>query len=1488
MSDRSASTRARPSAITLALAMVLVAGLFLRLYNLDWDDGKYLHPDERFVVDVITSRIVIAWPPDLDNLLDAKHSLLNPRSVDPQSGAERDFAYGALPLIVTDLAGSAMSKLTGDDWSTYGGKVRFVGRFLSALLDTLTALVVYFIGRRLFSRRVGLLAATIAALTPMAIQLAHFFTTDSWLTFFVALCLLWSIEAATTGSKRWFALAGLGFGLAMATKGSVFTLGFIVLFAILLDAVRPSDRERQGDPVLRAGARVLLAAATALAAFALFEPYALARPGVYIDNIVTQSNIVRGIFDVPFTRQYIGTTPVVYHLEQVVRYGYGPIAGLLVVVGVGILALRLARVRDAGLAVLMAWFAGYGLVVALPETKFLRYLAPLMPVFALAAGVAIDAVIGGLRAMSARVLAPLAAAILLVGVAGWTVAFMRVYTDPHPRIAASEWIYTNVTPGSVLSGEYWDDFLPLDLGPGANPGTYQYTWFEFDLYGDRPPTTVAQHLYEGLEQADYIVISSNRVMAGMAQSPWRYPVQIAYYDLLQAGQLGYTLVAEFQTPPGIGPFTVDDRNADESFINYDHPRVLIFQKTRDLPRAEFDALFADAVAQPVTPRRYPEAARQSLEFATPVGELPVVDDARWSERLTGNSLAALAVWIAFLGALQIIGLPFALPLFRRFSDRGWAFARILTLLVAGWAVWLLASVEVIAFRAIWVWAALGLLGVLGWGWPLHGRRRLREALAVPDVRRSILVGEAVFLAVFALFLLFRYLNPDSWHPIWGGEKPMEFTHLNGILRSAHFPPIDPWYSGGFVNYYYYGLYLVAFCLKATGIPSEIAFNLAQPTVMATMAATAYGFAATLGRDLARRRAAAIPAGLAGALLLVGIGNLDTARRIVEALPDAPLPSFDWTWGGSRAIDFAITEFPYFTGLYADLHAHGIAVPITLFIGALAYAMAREWRAPLLAVGAGHPAPLGRLVCQGAMISLALGALFATNAWDFFTYAALVAATFLVVLRGFALPQRLVGAGALSALTVGGGYLAFLPFHQHYVALFGEIARTEVPTNFGQFTIHFGGLILIAALGLVALTVRDRGVDEVFPFSVIASFLGLVAAALLAFWWLLPDASSARTAMAVAAVTIAVLTPFFLGWDGGPLVAGQPWTRFAAPLAAGVALGATLDGRPVLGLAIALLAAAGFGWLTFASTPARQIALMLAAAAGVVGGIEIVFIADDLIGTEWARMNTIFKFYNQVWVLFAVAGGAVIGWWIVERAQPTSHGEPDPEDAAALPLADLPPAHPRGLAGAGIALAITAAIVAASALYPVFATGPRLHERFTTDLGSGTLNALDWMSYGTLTTEAGDVVSFEDDLAVIDWFNHEVPGTPVIAEASIGPYRGNGSRIAIATGLPTILGWDRHESQQRYTDDIDARYADVRTLYRSEDPAEKLTIIERYDVAYIVVGDVERYSLIGGNPSNRYASDGGLAAFESMVGSSLEIAFQSGDTVVYRVVTTPEE
>jgi uncharacterized membrane protein len=160
-----------------------------------------------------------------------------------------------------------------------------------------------------------------------------------------------------------------------------------------------------------------------------------------------------------------------------------------------------------------------------------------------------------------------------------------------------------------------------------------------------------------------------------------------------------------------------------------------------------------------------------------------------------------------------------------------------------------------------------------------------------------------------------------------------------------------------------------------------------------------------------------------------------------------------------------------------------------------------------------------------------------------------------------------------------------------------------------------------------------------------------------------------------------------------------------------------------------------------------------------------------------------------------------------------------------------------------------------------------------------------MDGGEIRSGIDEPVTFSGDLAAIEWLNENVDGTPVLLEASIGPYRGNGGRISSATGIPAVLGWDRHQRQQRYEPGISQRMADVRAIYNETDPVVKLEMLRRYNVRYIVVGDVERYWNFP-EPPDYYATSEGLAAFDALVGTALTIAFQSGATTVYELADFP--
>lgn len=1528
MSHRRAAPLHRSRLEWLALVAVLISAFTLRIYDLNWDQGKFLHPDELFVTIRSNDQIHFDWPPDWAQIKDPDSSPFNPRS---KTCGEQpcNYSYGALPLLITDFAAETLANVTGGPWDDFDHIPR-VGRSISALVDTITVLLVFLVGSRLFDRRVGLLAAAIYGFTPLAIQLSHFYTTDIWLACFVTLTIWCSLLALERERHGWFILAGASFGLAMASKGSVLLLAGVVTLAAIFVAYRSFNLDNPAEAIISGMTRLFASGIASLLAFAVFEPYALMRASTYIDQLREQQQMSSGQIDFPFTRRYVGTTPVVYQVEQLTKWGMGPVAALLGYVGVAMMIWWAVRRRRADIAILLGWLALQLIVILTPQVKFLRYEIPIVPVLAIGGALVIWTGYRWLAARWNRGIATMALVACLFGIGIWTAAFTSIYVGDHPRIAASKWIYANIPMGSTIGAESWDDALPVGFGPMLTQSDMQYNVVGFDIYGDRPQQDVADYLYQQLSDADYVVLSSNRLIESVRQLPWRYPVQIRYYELLESGQLGYSLAADFHTEPSIGPFAVDDSLADESWVNYDHPRVLIFQKTTLVDRATYQQLMTPAIESDWKPTRLNEHEK-TLLLDEPVGTLPLVDNYRWSERWTSNSGVALGVWVGLLVLFGLIGRQWSRLLFPRFPDGGAGMSRVLTLILAGWLLWFLASLKIISFSVAWSWIALGTVAAAGFGlwWFLAERRRVFPKPAIAG-------AEIAFWAVFTLFLVFRWINPDSWHPIWGGEKPMEFAHLNATLRSAHFPPYDPWFSGGYINYYYYGLYLVAYCIKLTGIPAEIAFNLAQPTIMGLMASGAYTLAAALA-STRRKVSLSVATGLLATTLVVLVGNLADFFNVLKAWPDGIAPTFgQWTWDPSRAIANTITEFPYFTGLYADLHAHGINVPISLCVLAICLSFVRDpYLTTLSVLRPRFTRDFLTFLVRLGLLALGVGSVATTNSWDLAEYVAFTAvAIFLTTIGIKPLLLRLSLTALLTGLVGAVAAMLFAPFYANYVALFSSLGETRDKTSVIQFASHLGGLLAIVGIGgatLLFTRLRDRiswfVIDPILPLTIVGAAL---LAAIATNLGMDSNSMTVRLATIVVCGILAVPSLFVISERA------QDWlVDLAKGLVITALVGETVlvvDGRGVLALALAFFTLGAVIWLFLENRAERFVGAMIACAAGVFGAIEIVYLQDNLAGGDAYRMNTVFKFYNQVWVLLAIAGAVTLGramagsgllGWIsgpidiavpapqatrdnpdtVTRTEAVAEyrgvvleaGEQEPREVAQvneidlweqddrMPEADPAPVNQHALMRkrwSRATVAVGLVVIAMSLFYPALATRPRLEERFAGHPGPGTLNGYDWMRYGTIVGGNGDEISFEGDREAIYWFIDNVQGSPVIMEASIGPYRGNGSRFSINTGLPAVIGWGNHETQQRYPEDIGPRESAVREFYATTDLARKREILATYDVEYVIVGDVERYTAFDGN---YWADPAGIAAIDELIGTDLEVAFESSGTTVYRVL-----
>ena len=373
------------------LALLIGLALFLRLYGINWDQGGFYHPDERALLFHVEA---ISFPiNDLSSLFSSGSSL-NPGW----------FPYGSLPLYMLKLTGFLAPPFLENPGLD---KLAIMGRATSALFDVVTILFIYVVGARLFGRWAGLLGASFITLSALHIQQSHFFVTDIMLASWLMVSFYFLIKAMEKGRIKSFALAGLFFGLALATKASAAPLALAFIAAAVLYALGTAGQAQDRALRARYATRGLaMAAGVTLLTFFITQPYGVIDWRTFLGDVGEQSEMVRRIRNYPFTRQYIDTTPYLYHVRQLAVWGMGLPLGILLWAGMAFsLGAALLRRRRKHI-LLLSWVLPYFLITGSFDVKFMRYMLPITPFLAIMAASMVTWGVGKLRQSPSRLLKP--------------------------------------------------------------------------------------------------------------------------------------------------------------------------------------------------------------------------------------------------------------------------------------------------------------------------------------------------------------------------------------------------------------------------------------------------------------------------------------------------------------------------------------------------------------------------------------------------------------------------------------------------------------------------------------------------------------------------------------------------------------------------------------------------------------------------------------------------------------------------------------------------------------------------------------------------------------------------------------------------------------------------------------------------------------------------------------------------------------------------
>jgi YYY domain-containing protein len=825
-------------------------------------------------------------------------------------------------------------------------------------------------------------------------------------------------------------------------------------------------------------------------------------------------------------------------------------------------------------------------------------------------------------------------------------------------------------------------------------------------------------------------------------------------------------------------------------------------------------------------------------------------------------------WYLVISVLGWLTFPITFRFSPNLKDRGFAFSRAFGLLLWGYAFWLLGSFHVLQNDLAGQTVALAVLC----GASIYFAKQNWAGIKTWFKQNVtlILVIEAVFLVLFAGWTLVRAANPV----VAGTEKPMEMAFINAILRSPSFPPNDPWLSGYAISYYYFGYVIIAMLARVTGVASGVAFNLAAASWFALTGLGAYGLIHTLisawQPATGRKTATNFLWALLGPFYLLIVSNAEGVFEYLHArgifwtrLSDVSFQSNFWRWldlqeltnppalplswipqraGGilwwraSRVLsDYDLTrnwkeiidEFPFFSYILADLHPHVLTMPFVLLILAIGFnfflsSWASENRGFAWKGWLRKP--------DFWILALAAGSLAFFNTWDFPIYVALICCAYMLLqVRKNGWQKRIwidfVGFGLLLGLT---GIVMFLPFYTGFKSQAGGIIPSlEYFTRGVHFWIMFAPLLVPILAFLIWLFLQSKNRTHwrkaawisgvtVFGLWVLSYLLGGFMGVVPALGNLVGGAIGEK---------LSYLGNNFFNLHGsanlGSILGESLKLRFLAP-------GTWLTLFGVLFLLIDLFLAIKPGKNAETVDPQNPVdhgavlfALLLVLTGAALTLVPEFFYLIDQFG--W-RMNTIFKFYFETWIVWSIAAafGSVILWKSIRNKA--------------------------GRVVFGIAWFVS---LAAGLAYPSFAL-PNTTNNFHPDHLN--LNGLDYFSY-----------SKSGEAAAIDWLKTAPYGT--IVEAVGGSYS-EFERVSEQTGLPTVLGWPGHESQWRGGAlEMGSRESDIQTLYRTTSWQEAKEILRRFGIKYIFIGSLERSS---------------IRVSEEKFATNLPAVFQNDSVTIYLV------
>ena len=443
--------------------------------------------------------------------------------------------------------------------------------------------------------------------------------------------------------------------------------------------------------------------------------------------------------------------------------------------------------------------------------------------------------------------------------------------------------------------------------------------------------------------------------------------------------------------------------------------------------------------------------------------------------LLGSDFYTFMTWWEILWIMGLVFMSVTARIFQGVDDNGWMHSKVLAIVICGYAEWILTSLKLIHFTTLSCIVITVLCGVISIAYGMHGKQKE----IFPWKQAKLIYREEIIF--FTVFLLWTYMA--GFHPAaHGTEKYMDFGFMKSMMRSTTLPSEDMWYAGKAFNYYYGGQYFAVFLTKLTGTKVEITYNLMRTMIAAFAFVLPFSLVRQMLKDKLGKRGRAwitdfggILAGLSvsmsGNLHYIIYGKIFTLLGIRE---DYWFPSTTRFIGFDPSVtgDETIHEFPSYSFVLGDLHAHVINVFFVLAVLGILYAWikrnsGKSWKQKEI-----------------FLLGLFLGIFLFSNTWDFMIYYVVICGILF-----FGNLKRYLNSTDMKPSDMRTGIkwsvvqwiellltavLISLPFHLQFKSVMVQgIGIVKIHTAFYQFCVLWAFPLLICGLFVVSTLIKNR-------------------------------------------------------------------------------------------------------------------------------------------------------------------------------------------------------------------------------------------------------------------------------------------------------------------------------------------------------------------------------------------------------------------------------